>query len=234
MNIVIPMAGLGSRFSEYDIPKPLIDINGRPMIVSAMQSMNLDGNYIFIIQKDHCNNYCLDSLLKFYFPQCILIVIDYITSGPASSVLLAKNYIDNNDELVVANCDQIMHWDSDIFLKVARNYDGCLVTYHTEVPHNSYVRIDNYGYVEEVKEKQVISKISTTGIHYWKYGKDFVESSELMIYNKDTAPNGEFYVAPTYNYMINEMQKVIGIYHLADGQHNPVGIPSDLKIFLEK
>jgi NDP-sugar pyrophosphorylase family protein len=233
MNIVIPMAGIGSRFADagYSIPKPLIDINGEPMIVKAIKSLNLPGKYHFVVRKDAYTSK-LKSVVHSILPNAEFVEIDYVTAGPASSVLLFKDKIDNNEELVVANCDQVMWWNSDLFLHNARYNSGTIVTYFSETPKNSYAKLDRSGYVVEVKEKKVISNISLNGIHYWKQGRDFVSSAEEMIRLKDTAPNGEYYVGPTYNYLINRGVSV-GVYHIPNEQHHAVGTPEDLAKFVE-
>lgn len=236
MNIVIPMAGEGTRFPRdtYKIPKPLIDIKGLPMIQRAIDSLQLSGTYHFVIRKDsYYDQVC--SLLHKVLPNPKIISVEETTSGPASSCLLFKDYINTEEELVICNCDQIMWWDSDLFLTTARyyKYDGLVVTYSTTTPKNSYARIDRQGFVQEIKEKEVISDISLNGIHYWRKGKYFVQSAENMIECKNTAPNGEFYVGPSYNHMIRSGLKV-GIHHIPNYQHNPVGVPEDLELFLKK
>jgi dTDP-glucose pyrophosphorylase len=228
------MAGEGTRFPRdtYKIPKPLIQIDGIPMIQRAVESLGLNGTYHFVIRKDsYYDQVC--TILHSIFNSPKIISVDETTEGPASSCLLFKDYIDNEDELVIANCDQIMWWDSDLFLTNARyyKYDGLIVTYTTNTTKNSYARINRNGFVQEIKEKQVISDISLNGIHYWRKGKYFVQSTEEMILNNDRAPNGEFYVGPSYNYMIKNGLKV-GIHHIPNYQHNSVGVPDDLQKFL--
>lgn len=236
MNIVIPMAGEGTRFPRdtYKIPKPLIQINGVPMIEHAVQSLGLSGTYHFIIRKDsYYDQVC--TLLHSILPSSKIISVEETTQGPASSCLLFRDFIDNEEELVIANCDQIMWWDSDLFLTTARyyKYDGLVVTYTTDTQKNSYARIDKKGFVCEIKEKEVISNISLNGIHYWRKGRYFVQSAESMIKYNDKAPNGEFYVGPSYNHMIKKGLKV-GIHHIPNWQHNPVGVPEDLETFISK
>lgn len=231
MNIVIPMAGEGTRFPRdtYKIPKPLIDIHGTPMIQKAIESLGLPGTYHFVVRKDsYYDQVC--SLLHKILSDPKIISVEETTEGPASSCLLFKDYINTEEELVVANCDQIMWWDSDLFLTVARyyKYDGMVVTYTTDTPKNSYAEIDRYGFVKRIAEKEVISDISLNGIHYWRKGKYFVQSAESMIKWNDRAPNGEFYVGPSYNHMISNGLKV-GIHHIPNFQHNPVGVPEDLE-----
>ena len=236
MNILIPMAGEGTRFPKdtYKIPKPLIEISGIPMIERAVNSLELSGTYHFIIRKDsYYDQVC--TLLHNILPSSKIISVEETTEGPASSCLLFKDFINTEDELVIANCDQIMWWDSDLFLTTARyyKYDGLVVTYSTNTTKNSYARIDKLGFVQEIREKEVISDVSLNGIHYWRKGKYFVQSAEDMIKYNDRAPNGEFYVGPSYNHMIKKGLKV-GIHHIPNYQHNPVGVPEDLNAFLQK
>jgi NDP-sugar pyrophosphorylase family protein len=232
MNIIIPMAGRGSRFTEKRIliPKPLIDIHGRPMIQRAVESLDLDGQWKFIIRMDeHLDR--VSDMIRTIKPGADIINIDYVTEGPASTALLFKDDINNDEELIIANCDQIMEWTSNRFLDYVRYYDGAVVTYHADTDKNSYARVNKEGLVQEIREKQVISNISLNGIHYWKKGRYFVEAAEAMIAANDRAPNGEFYIGPSYNHMIAQGHTV-GIYHIPNQFHHPVGVPDDLDEFL--
>ena len=233
VNIVIPMAGLGSRFprDKYYLPKPLIDVNGRPMITRALESLDIDGQYHFILRNDEFLKITKDVISK-TVKNPNFVIVDQTTEGPACSVLLFKEFINNDDELVTANCDQIMEWSSKLFFHNVRLYDGAVVTYYSDTDKNSYVKLDRQGRAIQFAEKEVISNISLNGIHYWKRGSDFVESAESMIAADDRAPNGEFYIAPTYNYMIRA-GKEIGIFHIPIEQHHAVGVPIDLERFLK-
>ena len=232
MNIVIPMAGRGSRFTEKRIltPKPLIDVNGKTMIERAVESLDLDGNWYFVIRDDEHQEQ-VRAMIQRIKPGSKIVPIDYVTEGPACSGLLFRRQIDNKYPLVIANCDQIMEWTSARFLDYVSYYDGAVVTYHAHTDKNSYARVNKEGLVQEIREKQVISNISLNGIHYWKEGRHFVTSADAMIEANDRAPNGEFYIGPTYNYMIRAGLKV-GIYHIPNQFHHPVGVPEDLDKFL--
>jgi NDP-sugar pyrophosphorylase family protein len=233
MKILIPMAGAGSRFpsSRFPMPKPLIPINGEAMIVKAIKSLGLDGEYLFVLSENKYTPLLKESIESVVSkPQ--YASINYLTEGPACSALLFDFLIDNDEELVIANCDQIMTWNSEQFLINARMYDGCVVTYHNDHERNSYAKLDLNGMVTQIKEKEVISKVSLNGIHYWKKGKYFVQSAKEMIQQEDRADNGEFYVGPTYNYIIKEGLDV-GIYHIPNEQHHAVGVPEDLERYLE-
>lgn len=241
MNVLIPMAGRGERFSSvgYDVPKPLIEISGKPMIEWALRSLDFDFSehrFIFVARR-YSNqefNDRLDSVLNTLVPNNITIKIDYVTEGPTCTCLLAKEYIDNEEPLVISNCDQIMLWNGKYFLNscMGSPYDGVVVTYDENTPKNSYAKLSSNGDVIRVAEKEVISNVSLNGIHFWKQGRYFVESANRMIANEERC-NGEFYVAPTYNSMISAGKRV-GIFHIPKQCHNPVGVPSDLGIFLEK
>jgi dTDP-glucose pyrophosphorylase len=232
MNILIPMAGLGSRFprEKFKKTKPLIEINSVPMIIRSVESLDLKGNYLFVIRKDEFSSE-LKSIIKNIQKNTDVIEIDYQTSGPASTALLFSERINSNEELVIANCDQIMQWNSKNFLHNARQYDGAIVTYHATTNKNSYARLNKFGEVIEIKEKEVISTTSLNGIHYWKRGSDFVNSANKMILVNDKAKNGEYYIGPSYNYMIKD-GLTVGIFHIPNEMHHAVGDPEDLIKFI--
>jgi NDP-sugar pyrophosphorylase family protein len=232
MNVIIPMAGLGSRFftEQYKLPKPLIDIRGKPMIQRAIETLDLDGQYYFLLRKSEWTDLMV-SVIQSVVPSAKFKVIDYLTEGPACSTLLFEQDINADDELVVANCDQILSWNSKMFLHNVRMFDGAVVTYHSDTEKNSFAKLDKQGYVTEIREKEVISSVSLNGIHYWRNTYRFFASAKEMILANDRAENGEFYIGPTYNYMIKHNYKV-GIYHIPNEQHHPVGVPADLERYL--
>ena len=210
INIVIPMAGRGQRFKNagYTKNKPFIDVLGVPMIqkiiCNILPKQHEINKIIFICQKedvDELNRVIENLLSRPNFPKftCKVIPIDYITSGPASTIMLAESYIDNDQGLLIANSDQyINNFDVDNFLTLSNNYDGGIVCFCHDDPKWSYVRIKN-GLIVETAEKNPISDHATCGIYYFKYGQDFVTGYDLMFLNNDRA-NNEFYVAPIYNY----------------------------------
>lgn len=241
INVLIPMAGRGERFSSvgYDLPKPLIEISGRPMIEWALRSLDIDfaeHNFIFVV-RDYQNkeiNTRLASVLDTIVPNNTTIKIDYVTEGPACTCLLVRDIINTESPLIIGNCDQIMRWNGSYFVSSCLNspYDGLVVTYDESTPKNSYAKLDSAGDVVRIEEKNVISNVSLNGIHFWKHGYDFVASADSMILTNERY-NNEFYVGPTYNHMIKAGKRV-GIFHIPRECHNPVGVPSDLGVFLEK
>lgn len=234
MNILIPMAGSGKRFSDagYKMIKPLIDLWGRPMALRVLDSLGLHGNFIFVIRTFEGYEK-LVSILKDTYP-CEIVILHSETDGPARTCLAATDYINNNEELVIANCDQIMHWQGSMFRHFCSNTQGTVVTYNSTRPQNSYAKLAKDGTVVQIAEKKVISNVSLVGIHYWAHGIDFVRSAHHMINADDRAPNGEFYVAPTYNYMLRTPGTKVHVYHLPDGAYNSVGSPEDLYSYIEK
>ena len=231
MQILVPMAGEGSRFpkSKYPKPKPLIEIDNKPMIYHAVNTLGINGKYFFLVRNNEHSDEILHNI-KNNFTNYHIKFTDKLTKGPACSCLLFEDIINGNDELVIANCDQIMWWNSEQFLSAARNFtiDGLVVTYTCDTKKNSFAQINREGFVTQMKEKEVISNISLNGIHYWRKASYFFDSAKQMIKNNDTAPNGEFYVAPTYNYMIAKGFN-IGIHHIPNYQHHSVGVPEDLE-----
>ena len=231
MNVIIPMAGRGKRFEDagYSFPKPLIDVNGKPMIQIIIENLNLTAKHIFICQGEHVQKFAIHDLMNLLKPDSEIISLNEITQGAAETVLKAKDLINNDDELIIANSDQWIDWNPQHFLSFMRkkDADGGIVTFISTHPKWSYVRINDENLVEEVAEKRPISNIATVGIYYYKHGKDFVKAAEQMM-TKNIRTNNEFYVAPVFNEMIASGKK-IHIYPIAEMKG--LGTPEDLLRF---
>ena len=233
MNVLIPMAGAGSRFAQagYTFPKPLIEVNSKPMIQVVVDNLNIDAHYVFIVQEEHFHKYNLKQVLNLIKPGCDIVTINGITEGAAVTTLLAKEYINNNEPLLIANSDQIVEWNSNecLYAFDADEIDGGILTFKATHPKWSYAKIGDDGFVSEVAEKNPISDNATVGIYYWKHGSDYVKYAEDMI-QKDIRTNNEFYVCPVFNQAIEdgkkirvkEIEKMWGI-----------GTPEDLNYYLE-
>ena len=233
LNVLIPMAGAGSRFEAagYTFPKPLIEVKKKPMIQVVIENLNIDANYIYVVQKSHREKYNLDTLLGLLTPGCKIVEVDGITEGAACTALLAKEYIDNNNPLFFANSDQFVEWDSNEFMYKMQetNADGGIVTFNATHPKWSFAKVDEHGLVTEVAEKNPISDIATVGYYYWKKGSDFVKYAEDMI-KKDIRVNNEFYVCPVFNQAINNG---LQIRTFNVGGMWGLGTPEDLNYYLE-
>lgn len=239
LNIVIPMAGRGSRFHDagYIFPKPLIDINGKTMIEVVVDNLKPQGDhkFIFVCQKEHYEKYDLYNILKNATENKFEIIqINGITEGATCTVLTAMQFINNGDSLLIANSDQFIEADINDFINDAmgRDVDGLIMTFKSSHPKWSYARIDDEGKVIEVAEKQVISNHATAGLYYFKKGSDFIESAQSMI-EKDIRFNNEFYVCPVFNEMILK-EKDIYINTIPAEKMHGLGTPQDLESFLQK
>jgi HAD superfamily hydrolase (TIGR01509 family) len=233
MNVLIPMAGAGSRFQQagYTFPKPLIDVEGKPMIQVVVENLNIDANYIYVVQKSHREKYNLDTLLNLITPNCKIVEVDGLTDGAACTALLAKEHINNEHPLFFANSDQFVEWDSTEFMYKMNetNSDGGIVSFRATHPKWSFAKIDENGFVTEVAEKNPISDIATVGYYYWKNGSDFVKYAEEMI-EKDIRVNNEFYVCPVFNQAIED-GKQIRTFDIP--KMWGLGTPEDLNYYLE-
>ena len=211
MNVLIPMAGAGSRFAQagYTFPKPLIEVNGKPMIQVVVENLNVDAHFIFLVQKEHYEKYNLKQLLNLIAPGCDIIQVDGLTEGAACTTLLAKELINNDEPLLMANSDQFVEWNSNecLYAFTADNVDGGIVTFKATHPKWSFAKLGEDGFVSEVAEKNPISDNATVGIYFWKHGRDFVQYAEQMI-DKNIRTNGEFYVCPVFNEAIGDGKKV--------------------------
>ena len=235
MNILIPMAGRGSRFESqgYTFPKPLIEVKGKPMIQVVVDNLNIKAKYTFIVQKDHYETYNLQYLLNLIAPECNIVQVDGITEGAACTTLLAKGFIDNDEPLLMANSDQFIEWDSSKTLYAFSNSDseGGILTFPASHPKWSYAKLDNEGYVKEVAEKKPISNNATVGIYWWRKGSDYVKYAERMI-KKNIRTNNEFYVCPVFNEAIEDGKKISIKEIDKDGMWG-IGTPEDLNYFLK-
>jgi HAD superfamily hydrolase (TIGR01509 family) len=233
LNVLIPMAGAGSRFEQagYTFPKPLIEVNGKPMIQVVIENLNLDANYIYVVQKSHREKYNLDTLLNLLTPGCKIVETDGLTEGAACTALLAKDYIDNDNPLFFANSDQFVEWDSNEFMYKMQetDADGGIVSFTATHPKWSFAKVDENGLVTEVAEKNPISNIATVGYYFWKHGSDFVKYAEQMI-EKDIRVNNEFYVCPVFNQAIEDCKEIRTFNTKAMWG---LGTPEDLNYYLK-
>lgn len=231
MNVLIPMAGAGSRFEKagYTFPKPLIDVQGKPMIQVVVDNINVDARHIFIVQKSHYEKYNLENTLKAIVKNCEIIQVDGVTEGAACTTLLAKELIDNDEPLLMANSDQFVEWNSNKFMysMIGDTIDAGILTFESTHPKWSYAKLNESGFVSEVAEKNPISNLATVGIYYWNKGSDYVKYAEQMI-EKDVRVNNEFYVCPVFNEAIQDGKKV-KTYDIE--KMWGLGTPEDLDVF---
>lgn len=228
INILIPMAGLGNRFKEkgYAKPKPLIKLFGKPMIQLVVENLDIDGNYIFVVQKQHRIEYHLDDVLDEIVPGCKIVEVDGLTDGAARTALAAKDLIDNDNPLLIANSDQVIVWDSSSFTSLLGS-QSVIALFHDDNPKWSYAELLD-DRVVRVAEKEVISNNASVGIYGWQHGSEFVKYAEQMI-DKDIRTNNEFYICPVYNELINDGKLVVPYF--VEEMHG-IGTPEDMNDYI--
>ena len=237
MNIVIPMAGRGTRFAEkgYKDPKPFINVDGMPMIEAVVKNLDVVGTYTFICLADFWERYHqqFTSVLSRHLQRMHVVLVNSVTEGAACTILLAKQYIDNDNELILANCDQIVMDHSPVFRAVqhfrTQNADGGIMCFLANESKWSFAEVKD-GKVVKVAEKDPISNLATVGIYYFKHGKDFVQSAEQMI-SKNIRVNNEFYTCPVFNEFIGMGKKVLP--YMVNEMYG-IGTPEDLDIYMRR
>lgn len=237
LNVLIPMAGKGSRFSDagFTTPKPLIEVAGQTLAERSIRTMNMpNARYVFItrtFENPEDNN----RLTKIFEDTCknfIEIRIDSEHLGAAHSALYAEKYIDDDDELIVTNCDQSLRWDSEKFLSEVRkpNIDMSVVLFQSTDPKHSFLKTDGRSIIEIV-EKVPVSDMALIGVHYWKKAKYFFESAEKLVKEYKDLGYKEPYVSTSFNYLLKE--KTILPYPLSkEERYYPLGTPEDVKRYL--
>jgi NDP-sugar pyrophosphorylase family protein len=238
LNVVIPMAGRGERFRRagYDVPKPLIQVHGRRMIELVVENLRpaRPHRFVFIALAEHVERYSLEALLRDLSAGCAIVPVEHPTDGAARTVLLARDLIDVDEPLMIANADQWLDVDIDRYLAATDrpDLDGTIMTMAASGPKWSYVRLGPDGLVAEVAEKRQLSAHATTGVYNFARGADFVHCAERMI-RRGLRVNGEFYVAPVYNQLLEAGGRVAHYDIGAVGREmHCLGTPEDLQRFL--
>lgn len=238
LNIVLPMAGEGSRFVQagFKKPKPFIDVDGEPMVTKVLKNLFFEGAHFYLIAKSEhlAAESPLVKRISNEFP-VTFIPIERKTEGSACTVLYARKYINNNTPLLIANSDQIVDMNIKTFIddSFTRKLDGSILTFEDKElsPKWSFAKIGPDNLVVSVKEKEAISKFATVGIYLFMKGSYFVASALDMIIQNERV-NNEFYTCPVYNYMIREGKK-IGIFNIPANSMHGLGTPKDLETYLQ-
>ena len=233
MQIIIGMVVAGRRFADsgYTLPKPLCRVGDTTMIQKAVDSLGIDGKYIFVVLHEHLLQYkWLEAHLASLARYVTIVKLNEVTDGAACSLLTAKQYIDTDEPLISINSDQVLHWDSQKFISKCKEEPDVswIMTYpHTDIKH-SFVKVDNNGMVIETAEKVAISEMASVGLYHWSKGSLFVKGAEEMIANNDKH-NNEYYLAPVYNYTCKN--NIVKPYEVQATNFTPVGTPADLATY---
>lgn len=257
INIVLPIAGYAKRFVEqgYRLPKPLILVGKEAMIKHAIDSLippKLDKSLyrlIFVVRSDHCVDYAIDDVLRKLFVDYTVefVRVDEVTKGTLCTCLLAEQFIDNQDPLVVFTPD--VCFDNDVTYSrnqqcgelsarnlsaldlqrdfVDDNCDGFLLTFKANSSAHSYVALDGDNKAARVAEKIVISSNALVGVYGFRSGELFVKYATDAV-NQSMMTNGEYYLAPMYNLLIDD-GLTIRTKHI--NKMHVLGTPEDVKFY---
>ena len=233
MNILIPMAGKGLRLKAngFEMPKPLIQVNGVPMVQRVIDNINLDGSLIYVVRDDHVSNYNIDSLLQKIKPGKVF-QLDEDNEGQTQTCLLAENAIDTDEELLIVNCDNYFIWDQEDFEKIRNRHDidGAAFTFEDKEKrsHWCFAELDENSNIKKLVEKVKISDVALAGAFYWKKGSDFVKFAKQVIKKDLRAKNGEFYLGGVFQEAIDNGKNITS-YKIEDMK--AMGTPEELESF---
>ena len=228
------MAGLGSRFKKegYKNIKPLIKVNGKTFIEWSVESLGIDGQFIFVILEEHRE--LLETHLKNLRKDCIIYTVPKLTNGSAETCLAAFYSINNDIPLIITNSDQILEWDSKKYLNYLNKNkpDSNVITISSSCNKSSYIELDDSGFGKRLTEKEVISDNALVGIHYWKKGKYFVESTKELI-KRNIRMKNEYYISLTYNILIENGLNVTSYKLKENEKYLSIGTPEQLYDYMD-
>lgn len=240
LHIIMPMAGEGSRFLKegWTTPKPLIELKGLPLFKRAIGSVHIADvpmKYSFIVRQEHIDKYGIDKGIKAFLPEAEIFSVLQTTRGAVETCLLAESAIDDEDGVIVMDCD--LEFRSKEFLKIisdilsypaSKSEGGALVSFESDQPRYSYAELGEDGYVVRTAEKEVISNHALCGAYFFSTGKRFKEIAHQLL-NEPEFKKPEYYVSLLYNYMLAEGEKV----RLAPMEdYYSYGTPEELKLYL--
>lgn len=204
LNIILPMAGSSEEFRKagYAYPKPLIDVDGKPIIEYVLQQLlKLESpkRFIFILLEEECRKYHLDSTLKLLVENPVIVVLKNPTKGALCSVMMAIDHIGKEEEVLILNSDQIIDIDLNLPLNQFRSKhaDTGVITFDSVHPRWSYALIE-VDQVVQTAEKKPISRNSIAGFYYFKTASDFFEAAFRTIINQDQL-DGIYFISPVVN-----------------------------------
>jgi dTDP-glucose pyrophosphorylase len=239
---LIPLAGRGKRFADegYTLPKPVIPVDGIPMVIAAARSLPPADKYVFICLKEHIVKHKIDKAIKKYYPKAVIVPLDHVTEGQASTCLLGEPYIDPEAELAIGACDNGMAYEQKNYDKVMNDpkTDAIIwtfrnnpnVTRHPE--HWGWVAVDKKNFVKKVSVKIPVSDNpirdhAVVGSFSFKKAKHFFEYTKKMI-AVNRRINNEFYNDELMNVLVENGLKV-KVFEI--DTYIGWGTPADLKTY---
>jgi dTDP-glucose pyrophosphorylase len=233
INLIMPMAGSGLRFLEggIDMPKPLIDLQGKPFFYWSTQSVvkYVDiAQIVFVILEEHKDKFFLDEKILEFYPKAKIVYLDKVLNGAVLTSCEGIKVIENNYPIVFNDCDHKFYAPAfyDFCNKADSSIDGALLTFESNEPIHSYLKNDDEGFVCKTIEKEVISDMAICGAYYFRNKQVF-----LGVFNDylNECKYKEYFMSGIYNVLIKQKKKVKGfpIEKLVS-----FGIPKDYKVAL--
>ena len=238
MTIIITMAGLGTRFRKagYSCPKYMIEAKGKTLFEWSLDSLlgynKHVSKYIFVVRKeDQANTFIKEKCAKYDIENPILIEIDYMTDGQASTCMLAIPYCNPNESIMVYNIDTYVEPYEMKYKDIVG--EGHIPCFNAEGEHWSFVKLDNRGKAIEVREKVRISNNCTLGAYYFSSAELYQRLYEEYYSDYSRIEKNEKYIAPLYNFMIEKGMHVT-ISHIDATKVHVLGTPEELQVFLDE
>lgn len=234
INVLLPTMGTSAFFKNFYFPKPLTEINGKTMLELVVDDYrNLEPkNYIFVFSDDDCKKFHLDASVKILTSTSQVVKLSHQTAGALCTCMMAIDYINNMNPLIIANSDQIINVDYRIVINHFNEIcaDAGVITFPNIHPRWSYARI-NDDEIIEVAEKRPISKNAIAGFYYYKHGKEFIEAAEKAILKQNNL-DGKYYISASINELIL-LGKKIGYYEIDKEQYKSFYSPAKIKEYEE-
>lgn len=232
INVLIPACGRSKFYEDSFYPQNVVEIFGKPMIEYVVENYKkLKGvQYTFCLFSDECDQFHTDKIVSILTGhKCNVVKQENVTAGALCTALLAIDYIENDDELIIANSDQIIDADMEKVLNAfrSRKQDCGVICFNSVHPRWSYVRLNKNGEVIETAEKQPLSNHAIAGFYYFAHGRDFVEAAKQVIRKRETY-NGRFFIASSINEIILQNKKV-GYYEIEPMAYHSFYLPDKIK-----
>jgi dTDP-glucose pyrophosphorylase len=229
MIVLMLMAGSNEAFQQqgFAYAKPLVEIDGRPIAEHAWSCLKSigDSSFVFVIRKEDDLRFHLGDMLSLLEPKASIVRTEGNTAGAACTALLAIQQIDKDEELLIANGDQVFTADVRAAIDEfrARSLDAGTLVFDSVHPRWSFVRLGADGLVIEAAEKRPLSRLATAGLYYFRSGRDYVQAAQAMI-RKGASVNGAYYVCPTFNELILQSKRV-GVVQIKRDQYISLATP---------